>query len=546
MAPDFDFPVTKSLYDMINVFPNKVDVFGSSARLSEPLRTIMNDPSLDQQFIKTLSIDQLSSYRLLQEWFKAQDQDPASAKNAKTALKDVSTANLGTTSYHASLARLYTREMSTTKKFSVRPGKRQRLADLRELRQKAATIAACQRIAISICSTTSLASSNEMSVTIKPPYGASIDPGFWIEKAESDGLPYYLWDTHDRKVAILADLMAITQEAPEYVAISHTWGNSISAVRGWCHVPNVPWKIPYLDKLDVMELPEMLAHLSEEWRYVWIDLLAIPQGCNSDVLATRQRTEIKKQPDIFRNAKTAIAWFSDIQNWTLAPSVLQYLGLKFMMATSGDVINSAQAIEREALARSQLDETVELMAWSWPDLADRKEKPGTPNDWFTSTWTLQETCIRPDMLLATAKFEFLKVTDNMMVCINDIAALCLVSKELIKGDQPRAVQDVLQTFENSGLVDLLDLQPLRVIPEDKKLGRPARLFQDSIANIRKFSGQTLGENAKAKPYRLSPSSQPSAIRSNLYEIGTFALLSPIIISVLAVEVCYTTVKRRFN
>ncbi|KAH6662338.1 hypothetical protein B0J14DRAFT_287743 [Halenospora varia] len=86
------------------------------------------------------------------------------------------------------------------------------------------------------------------------------------------------------------------------------------------------------------------------------------------------------------------------------------------------------------------------------------------NPWFTSLWTLQEICIRPDMLICNATWEFLAVRQNVTVTFDELVALYQAN---FKADEkrsrypdarkPRAVTELIHLLEYTGLSSLLTM-----------------------------------------------------------------------------------------
>jgi hypothetical protein len=64
-------------------------------------------------------------------------------------------------------------------------------------------------------------------------------------------------------------------EGADYLVISHTWGRW--RINGEdIAVDGVPWPVPGNTIFDVTNLPDMLAAVPFDTRYIWFDLVCIP------------------------------------------------------------------------------------------------------------------------------------------------------------------------------------------------------------------------------------------------------------------------------
>ena len=134
--------------------------------------------------------------------------------------------------------------------------------------------------------------------------GANIEPCPWLKNIH--GLPYYLWSIELGQTIETSGL----DECPSYIAISHTWGRWLKLSQP-VKVDGVSeWLIPENSIFDVKSLPTILRNLPVKTKYVWFDLLCIPQ--DRSAIALR---EISRQAVIFRGAQYAIAWLNMISNW---------------------------------------------------------------------------------------------------------------------------------------------------------------------------------------------------------------------------------------
>ncbi|KAI1448784.1 hypothetical protein F5Y02DRAFT_430623 [Annulohypoxylon stygium] len=216
------------------------------------------------------------------------------------------------------------------------------------------------------------------------------------------GWPRYLWHLTDKKVVDMYE----TPERPRYTTISHTWGRWADKDKEGCLVPGgLKYRVPYNEMFEVDEIPGYLEALigKIETEYVWLDLVYIPQGVrdqgdnnhnSTNVLSPDdlkiQTGEIARQGSIFRNATASIAWWHDCADLSCLKELYNWLSL-LSLAPS-------QEIERK---KSIIAEKIQNQNLSTGLL--RKNDETAANSWFTSLWTLQELCLRPDMWLAVCK-----------------------------------------------------------------------------------------------------------------------------------------------
>jgi hypothetical protein len=461
---------------------------------------ILRDSTKQRKFLLLLSVGQLSSHQLLQEWLTGRCDNPefdADARDAERAFN--AEHQSGYTSrpshphaYHYHLAKLLYSEFSY-------PGEgtpiELHLAILFQIRKDAAIYASCQRLATSYYQTH--ASLVQQGCTVKrqagclTPYGASVEPCFWLELGaiEHGSLPFYLWDVREKRTREVREI-AITKGAiPDYVAISHTWGRWMREHDPPVQLANVPWKIPQNERFRVEDLPEILQSLPFD--YIWLDLLTIPQDGLSDELVVIQQTEIGRQATIFRNAIQVIAWLHDVHSWSALREIIRYLSLKFL-------VNSPSRMVDTDILTSSLN-TASEDAGPIPELLFKSEDKKKvyslqwkPNAWFTSLWTLQETCLRPDMLLSTADWQMLENSEGVPVALNDIVALCSVNtRQYPTATQPVGVQELRQLISKTGLENLLQLSQLSIITMGNGrhcLERRAEAIMSAIGVTKWFGG----------------------------------------------------------
>jgi hypothetical protein len=246
-------------------------------------------------------------------------------------------------------------------------------------------------------------------------HGPQIEACGWLNKSkipEKIFLPWYLWDRHTHQTIETAEL----DDFVDYTAISHTWGRWTLKGRWrqktkFVKVAGVPWKVPRNERFDVLKLGERLDGLACQTRYVWIDLFCIPQNGGPIM-----REEIARQADIFRNAKYAVAWLNDVDSFDCLNAAL-----KFMLLT---LIDFAPSSREQEFKDKLLDDEWNMLAHNSIGLLAPIEGnfkfaqvSVRPNVWFTSLWTLQEVCLRPDMWLSTSHWQMAAISQSQPITI---------------------------------------------------------------------------------------------------------------------------------
>lgn len=147
----------------------------------------------------------------------------------------------------------------------------------------------------------------QMLHQVESPMTAGIDPCSWLRPDDfALGSPYYLWDRLESRTVVTSGL-----GSPKYIAISHTWGRWRKRPSSNVFVQGVPWQVPENTLFGVVSLPSLLALVPFPTRYIWFDLVCIPQDMSHPVLGQQAKVEIANQATIFKSASLAYAWF----NW---------------------------------------------------------------------------------------------------------------------------------------------------------------------------------------------------------------------------------------
>lgn len=236
----------------------------------------------------------------------------------------------------------------------------------------------------------------------------SLIPYPWLSRAKAfSDRPYFLRDVRKRKTVRVTDM----QFESIYTAISHTWGrwrlNGESA-----DIPGVLWPVPRNTRFPVELIPTILEGVPGCSPYIFFDLVCIPQdtvqGPEMDEL---RRQEVARQAGTFNNAEHAVAWFSDVQNIEPLRMMTQVLAM--------DALKFPPIVDNPDLWKARLRwETRSfyvhpLMKVDKPEYEPEHDRlvgetwQENVHEWFTSLWTLQEVCMRPDMWICGKDWETL-------------------------------------------------------------------------------------------------------------------------------------------
>ena len=420
---------------------------------------ILPDTRNLQSFRTLLSPEQLASQLVLEEWFKFQTRFRGFPENASRAMNELRAGSRGgqfTTSYDLHLTRLFLME------FTLQPSRDDIHTDslLHGLRRSALQLAACQRTSLALYeSSLGPLPMNESSTDsfgeYLPRYRACLQPCYWLTTEERDqGTPFHLWDVKRKQTIEVASLIKETGKCPPYVAISHTWGRWQTSE--WITIPGVPWRIPQNSKFKVEELPKTLE--KRHWDYVWLDLFTIPQEELSDEMKEMRKREIARQASIFTNATLAIAWLKEADSWTGLRSAMCWVCFKFLKYQNIQ--------QRDGITIDEMLDALEKMVNNFDlGVCNPSDDDIRLDPWFTSLWTLQEVCLRPDMWLYNSKWEPFSIAPTLPATLSDIIAL-LKSVPVIEGGSQRLPGSVMVldwAIRYSGLDNLLLMSPTTIL-----------------------------------------------------------------------------------
>lgn len=394
-----------------------------------------------------LSVAQYNSFRVLSEWWNGESQDSSLIVAAKSSIEQAkeeaetagdgtafvlanrSHAKLAQSVYHGKLFILFELEFLAEMRKLLQKDEDVFLLILQYQREQCAAHAAMQRIGYSVF----LGKENQPDTSddaqgvrhrrprlpqlLESTMGACSEPCPWLQLRSNTGRPFYLWDVKAMCTILVDDL----PNTPKYICVSHTWGRWPKE-EGPTRIRGVPWLVPQNRRFEVTDLPDMLLMAFGDG-YVWFDLLCIPQDRSERALL-----EISRQAVIFGKAISAVVWLNDVVSWKGLQAATEWLGLHYLQGSvSADYSGYGVPEPLECLTNG--DEPMELFDWTTGEVArfyvdDPVPKTiAAPVSWFTSLWTLQEICLRPDMVMCNRDWVPLTVGLDTPITLDQLVAL---------------------------------------------------------------------------------------------------------------------------
>jgi hypothetical protein len=124
---------------------------------------------------------------------------------------------------------------------------------------------------------------------------------------------------------------------------------------------------------------------------------------------------------IFSQADSVIAWLNDNEKgWSCLQQSAKWLSLFYTVRSiDKEYIGSQKA----SLAGCQdaADDFLELMV----EVSNEPEEENefSPLGWFTSLWTLQEACLRPDLAICDKNWNLLATENGTVITLDCLVAL---------------------------------------------------------------------------------------------------------------------------
>jgi hypothetical protein len=369
------------------------------------------------EFKASLSLIHTMSWGLLKEWWDGKYQDSNLSDAARSFINAGGTLPLSTvrpeaSSYHATMFCLFHAELHPT---SITTGTPRGLDANRSMALNHAT---AQKIAYGIYM--ELAYQPSMYQHPTGAFEGASNSCPWLGDLEgrrgtAEYLPYYLWDTIEKRTIVVANYLREVG-IPQYTCISHTWGRWEKKGTPPVKVDGVEdWEIPENTIFDVKRLPSMLSKAQFATRFVWFDLLCIPQ----DKSNPRYLLEISRQSTIFLHSSACIAWLNDIENWEGLRKTVEFLSMHYLHWSSPSHIYSTDQLLLKATAVANIPSGL-------------YKEDHTLSPWFTSLWTLQEACLCPEIVLSSVDFEQFNVGSGLTITLSQLIQLYDINLEMIE------------------------------------------------------------------------------------------------------------------
>lgn len=354
--------------------------------------SVVEDPSTKDSFKKFLSDEQLQSWDLISDWLNASYEPPSmrgvarelipsdafTLTGLRQATVDYSRGRFDKQSaYQFWLSELYVLEFVPTLDRLFKAGSRGQF-----VRDNALNLTISQATADRLVSHASCFPQPQPTPRLQPRIRK--DPCPWLKlSTDLEDKPHFLWDTVLKKTVVTGEVAG----AIEYACISHTWGRWKLATQ--ISIQGALWLVPQNSLFEVENLPWYLdlASYTLGTRYMWFDLLCVPQNDSRPEMQVLTHQEIGRQAAIFRNAKASAAWLNYIDDWGPERAVLEYSSYLYLALVCPPEAYDVKRLLLES--RPKAEQSLQIAGG---------ESMTEPSNWFSSLWTLQEAHLRPDML----------------------------------------------------------------------------------------------------------------------------------------------------
>lgn len=373
--------------------------------------------SEDEQhaFFQSLSDCQIRSWELLRDWWEGNYQDAELASNARAFIMSAPDATVESIQPQASLYQqvLFTLWDAEFNPAECRTGTSRGLDTNRRMAYEHALAQKAGLLLLRDLWPNTIAN-EQLQYNKELPKCFDVCP--WLSKEDRNNmrqehLPLYLWDARENRTVRVNELLRngipIT-----YTCVSHTWGRWKKKPLSCVQVPGVEWEIPENTLFDVRDLPNILRQTKSESRFIWFDLVCLPQ----DIMSPEYHSEVARQATIFHHASSCLAWINSVTSWTNLRASLRWLCLYFLHA--GCNSNHYEDLLSKA---SHIQSPIELIA--------EVNGEGEFEPWITSTWTLQESCLFPDIILCNKDWEPLEIATGSPVSLHQLFSIWSVCRE---------------------------------------------------------------------------------------------------------------------
>ncbi|KAL8785646.1 MAG: hypothetical protein Q9195_008543 [Heterodermia aff. obscurata] len=367
-------------------------------------------------FRSSLSDIQACSRRLLRDWWEGAYQHPSISGFARSFVAASGQLNLhhlnrNAPLYHENLFSLFDAEFNPA---MYRTGTSRGMSGNRRL---AYDHAIAQHAAYLLYLKLSPQERFEVDDLRGPKY---LEPAYdicpWLvsdtkRSGDPDRLPFYLWDRVETRTVKVQELLDGGYHV-SYTCINHTWGRwqKLTPPVYVCGVDD--WMVPENEIFEVKELPKILAGAPVSTRFVWFDLICIPQDIHNRLYLI----EVSRQAIIFQRANSCIAWLNTVDSWRSTEAAVRWLCLNYMHRGSqkGYYDTEAPLLQAEHEANTKIELIVDSQTF-------------TP--WFSSLWTLQEACLCPNIILCDKQWQALSIVPGYVVTLNHLTTLYSINQE---------------------------------------------------------------------------------------------------------------------
>lgn len=397
--------------------------------IHENLATISSlSPATKGQFRASLSEAQLRAWEVLRDWWDGAYQDAALSAAARKFMclypadpdseSEEIESQLEVSDYHGTCWCLWRREFGAPQWDAVIRSEKGAYAPQSNMRQSAEQHALGQKAGFLVL--------HDMRPEGTHPaegglfrYGKALANSCgaspWLPQIQRgrcsqdpDELPLYLWDREAGRTRKVSEVLQ--QNIPaEYTCVSHTWGRWKKTPSSLARLQGVAWAIPENTLFEITDLPGILALAPVKTRFLWFDLVCLPQ----DTTSPQYISEVGRQATIFYHASACLAWFNQVETWHNTQASLRWLALNYLHAGSTTDIYQAAPLLRE------IEKTVECGIVELRDAAN----PHKAEPWLTSTWTLQESSLCPDIIFCNRRWQPLELVPGTTMSLYQLNTL---------------------------------------------------------------------------------------------------------------------------
>jgi len=227
------------------------------------------------------------------------------------------------------------------------------------------------------------------------------------------------------------------QQAPEYNALSYTWGRWQCSEGPALKVRGISWAVPSVSSncFSVEEFQKVIERASHNVSFIWLDVACIDQE-NRAV----KMHEIGRQAAIFHGAKVSFIW-------------LRSLDAIAVQEQAETLSRAASTIEDELIATYSpvSDEEMEYIPDHFHDYGYTASESPCLHDqawvstvkkilmrykqdpWFTSLWTLQEMYIAPTAILLSRDSRTCQREDGNAIALGNLIIWSNIIYDAING-----------------------------------------------------------------------------------------------------------------